>query len=104
MLTIILTRITLSYLSCMGQKLEELSLQSLRSFITGREVDGRVITPNLLFFLMVLIHPNLQRKFFSYRGRGSSGGGPDANQDFNSAKGKNIVSESLSKIFFLHKS
>ena len=39
MLTIILTRITLSYLSCMGQKLEELSLQSLRSFINGR-VEG----------------------------------------------------------------
>ena len=31
-------------------------------------MDGQVITPNLLFFLMVLIHPNLQRKFFSYRG------------------------------------
>ena len=36
-------------------------------------VDGRIITPNLSFF-MVPSHPNLQRIFFV--GRGSGGVGP----------------------------
>ena len=33
-------------------------------FLQPRYVDGRKPTPNLLFFFIVLNHPNLQRKFF----------------------------------------